>query len=176
MEHNFHDEENNIKNLSGSEAIKKLKEIAEAAKICMFVTHNGTMPLPTRPMALQGVDDNGTLYFFSAANSEKNEEIKQDAGVQLFFENTGKSEYLSIYGKATISKDRNKIKELWSVWAKAWFKDGPEDPKLSLIAVQPIESQYWGTKHNKMVQLFKIAASIVRGKVMDDGVEGKLKI
>lgn len=176
MEHNFHDEKDNIKNLSGKDALEKLKEIAEAARICMFVTHTDARPLPSRPMALQGVDENGMLYFFSAADSDKNREIKHDSYVELFFQNTGKSEYLSIYGKATISQDKEKIKELWSVWAKAWFQDGPEDPKLSLVSVHPEECQYWDTKHNKMIQLFKIATSIISGKVMDDGVEGELKI
>ena len=35
---------------------------------------------------------------------------------------------------------------------------------------------YWDTKHNKMVQLLKIAASIVIGKTMDDSIEGELNI
>lgn len=38
MEHNFHDEKDNIQNLSGQDAIDKLKELAEGARICMFKT------------------------------------------------------------------------------------------------------------------------------------------
>ena len=38
MEHNFHDEENNVENLSGKEAIAKLKELNERARVCMFST------------------------------------------------------------------------------------------------------------------------------------------
>ncbi len=176
MEHNFHDEDNNVKNYSGAEAIKKLKELAEDARICMFTTFTTERPLPSRPMALQGVDEDGTLQFFSATNSDKNREIEADAYVQLFFENNSSSEYLHVFGQAVISQNREKIRELWSAWAKTWFQDGPEDPKLSLISVKPQASEYWDTKHNKMVQLIKIAASIVSGKTMDDGVEGKLNI
>ena len=174
MEHNFHDEENNVKNLDGEEAVAKLKELAESARICMFTTYTTSRPMPSRPMALQGIDDDGTMHFFSATNSDKNAELAADHDVQLFFEKNGSSEYLSVYGTATISQNKEKIKELWSVWAKAWFQDGPEDPKLSLVSVKPVQSEYWDTKHNKMVSLLKIAASIVTGKTMDDGVEGKL--
>ena len=176
MEHNFHDGENNVQNLEGQEAIAKLKELAESARICMFTTFTTSRPMPSRPMALQGVDDDGTMYFFSASNSDKNAELATDHDVQLFFENNGSSEYLSVFGTATISQDREKIKELWTAWAKAWFQDGPEDPKLTLVSVKPVQSEYWDTKHNKMVSLLKIAASIVKGKTMDDGVEGKLHI
>lgn len=174
MEHNFTDEENNVKNLVGEEAIRKLKELAESARICMFTTYTANRPMPSRPMALQAVDDDGTLHFFSASNSDKNGQINTDPSVQLFFANGGSSEYLNVFGKATISQDRAKIRELWNMWAKTWFQEGPEDPMLTLISVQPEASEYWDTKHNKMVQFAKIAASMVTGKTMDDGVEGKL--
>ena len=176
MEHNFHDEKNNVQNLAGEKAIAKLKELAESARICFFSTSANELPMPSRPMALQHVDEAGRLYFFSAKDSDTNKEITNDQGVQLFFANTSSSEYLNIYGHATISQDRKKIKELWSVWAKTWFQDGPEDEKLTLLIIVPQHSEYWDTKHNKMVQLLKIAASIVSGKTMDDGVEGELKI
>ena len=171
-----HDEPGHIKNYEGAEAIKKLKDLAESARICMFTTYTETHPMPSRPMALQGVDDDGTLHFFSAETSEKNREVENDPYVQLFFANNNSSEYLNIYGKAVISENREKIKELWTPWAKAWFQGGAEDPDLSLISVKPESCQYWDTKHNRMVQLVKIAASIITGKTMDDGVEGKLKI
>ena len=176
MQDQKHDEENHIKNYDGQEAVKKLKELAESARNCMFTTFTNDRPLPSRPMALQGVDDDGMLHFFSAATSNKNRELGEDPSVQLFFGNTGSSEYLSIYGIAYVSQDRAKIKELWSAWAKTWFQGGSEDPDLTLISIKPESSAYWDTKHNKMVQLFKIAASIVIGKTMDDGVEGKLSI
>ena len=140
----------------------------------MFTTYTTERPLPSRPMALQAVDADGTLHFFSAANSDKNNQIESDPSVQLFFANGGSSEYLNVFGKATISQNRVKIRELWNMWSKTWFQDGPEDPKLTLISVQPETSEYWDTKHNKMVQLAKIAVSMVSGKTMDDGVEGKL--
>ena len=176
MEHNFHDEENNVQNLAGEEAIKKLKELAEDARICMFTTFTTQRPMPSRPMAVQKVEDDGTLQFFSATTSGKNHEIKEDDEVQLLFANNGSSEYLNVYGHAKISQDSEKIKELWSTMAKTWFQDGPDDPKLSLISVTPVSCQYWDTKHNKLVSILKIAASVVTGKTMDDGVEGELKV
>lgn len=176
MENNNHNEVDHIKNYTGPEAIKKLKNLAESARICMFLTYKAIRPMPSRPMALQLVDEDGIMYFFSDKTSNTNSEITTDPNVQLFFENKRSSEYLSVYGTATISQDREKIKELWNLWAKTWFQNGPEDPSLTLICVKPYSVEYWDTKHNKMVQLIKIAASIISGKTMDDGVEGKLYI
>ena len=169
-----HDEDGHIQNLAGTDALNKLKDLAEG--ICMFTTFTENRPVPSRPMALQGVDDNGTLYFFSAASSNKNKELTADPAVQLFFSKESASEYLSLYGTATVSRDRQKVEEYWTPLAKTWFQGGKDDPDLTVIAVQPETCYYWDTKNNRMVSWLKIAASLVTGKTMDDGVEGKLAV
>ena len=40
----------------------------------------------------------------------------------------------------------------------------------------PTKCECWDTKHNKILQLLKIATSMVTGKTMDDSVEGELKL
>lgn len=171
-----HDEPGHIKDYSGAEAIGKLKELAENARMCIFTTFTSERPMPSRPMALQGVDESGTLYFLSAASSNKNKEIASDPYVQLFFSNEGSSEILSIYGHARVSQDRAKIKEYWNAFAKTWFQGGIDDPEITLISVEPEDTRYWDTKHNKLVAFLKIGASLVTGKTMDDGVEGRLDV
>lgn len=161
--------------LSGKEAIAKMRELVEHNAICMFTSNVNEVPLQTRPMTTQEVDDEGNFWFFSAKDSHKNYEVKSDSRVQLLFANTSNSEYLTVYGKATILNDRKKIEEMWSPMVKAWFQEGKDDPNLTLIRVTPEDAYYWEPKHNKMVTLFKMAAAAVSGKGMEIGSEGKLK-
>jgi general stress protein 26 len=83
------------KNLSSQEGIAKMKELAESAKICHFVTGLATTPLNSRPMATQEVDDEGNFWFLSKKSSTKNDEIEDDPEVQLFYSNTSISPYLA---------------------------------------------------------------------------------
>ncbi|HEY0744708.1 MAG TPA: pyridoxamine 5'-phosphate oxidase family protein [Chryseosolibacter sp.] len=169
--------DNSVKDLVSQEAVEKMKELVEHTKVCFFTTHLDNTPLPTRPMHTQEVDDEGTLWFFSDEESEKNFEIKDDSRVQLLYANPSKMEFLSIYGHAMVSRDRSKIEQLWSPMAKAWFKGGKDDPSLSVIQVIPDEAYYWDTKHNKMVSFLKILSSIGSdSKSKDDGVQGRLKM
>ena len=165
-------------NLTSTEAVKKLKELSESARICMFCTELTTLPNNARPMSLQECDEEGNLWFLSSADSNKNFEIADDNRVQLYFMNNGSSEYLSILGKAYIYHDKNTIEDKWSPLAKAWFEDGKNDPLVSVIRVTPDETYYWDTKAGKFVTMVSFLAAAVTGKTTDnsDGVEGSLTV
>jgi general stress protein 26 len=165
-----------VKDLSNQEAVTKLKDLAKAADICLFTTALTKIPLSTRPMGAQQVDDEGNIWFFSGKDSHKNEDIEQDNRVQLFFANKANAEYLSIYGEASEYTDKDKARELWNPLARTWFHDGVDDPNLTLLVVKPLDAYYWDTKTNKAVSLVKIAVGAITGKTIDDGVEGKLEL
>jgi len=165
-----------IKNLTHQEAIDKFKELVEHQSICLFTSRLGEVPLTTRPMSVQKVCDQGNFWFLSAGDSDKNMEITEDPRVQLFISNTSNYEFLSVYGKASITRDRKKIDELWSDIAKAWFHEGKDDPRVTVIKVTPEEGFYWDTKDGKLVSMIKILASAVTGKTMEEGVEGTISV
>lgn len=166
-----------FKDLSGPEAIKKLKLLGEKAETCFFCSNINTgLPFSTRPMAAQKIDDDGNIWFLSAKDSHKNEELVRDPFVQLLFQGSPHSDFMSVYGIAEISEDKSKIDELWNPMVKAWFTEGKDDPRITVIKVSPTQAYYWDTKHGTLVAFLKIAASVVTGKTMDDSVEGRLEI
>src|SRR3954454_15128202 len=125
-----------VKNISNEDAIKKIKTLAEKAQTCLFCTKIKTgKPFSTRPMSAQQVDDNGNIWFLSDKDSTKNMEIKDDENVQLLFSGSSHSDFLSIYGKAAILYDKQKIEKLYEPIVKAWFKGGKDDPNISIIKV-----------------------------------------
>lgn len=128
-------------------------------------------------MYLQETDTDGNMWFISGEDSHKNAEVRQDERVQLFFMNNDKSEYLSVFGSATIHTDRATIDDKWSVFANAWF-NGKEDPNVSIIRVAPTDAYYWDTKAGKLVSMLHFISAIVTGGNSDnkDGVEGELRL
>lgn len=165
-----------IKNLSQHEAIEKLQQLIKHQPTCLFSTRLNSIPQTTRPMSVQEVSDDGTFNFLSSTESNKNSEINIDPRVQLYFMNTSDYEFLTIFGTATITKDKRTIDRYWNNMAKAWFPEGKEDPRVSVIQFAPSEGFYWDTKDGKLVSLIKIAASAVIGKTLQEGVEGKIAL
>ena len=165
-----------IKNLTHQEAIDKFKELVKHESTCLFTTRLTHVPLTTRPMSIQEVCDQGNFWFISPSDSDKNQEIENDPRVQLFISNTSNYEFLSVYGKASISRDREKIDQYWNDIAKAWFSEGKDDPRVTIIKVIPEEGFYWDTKDGKLVSMIKILASAVSGKTLEEGVEGTISV
>ena len=78
---NKQQEEDNFQNLYGREAVKKIQELTDKAPSCFFCTDIETnKAFVTRPMTVQQVDDDGNLWFLSANDSNKNEEIDSRHG------------------------------------------------------------------------------------------------
>ncbi|MEO7531876.1 MAG: pyridoxamine 5'-phosphate oxidase family protein [Sediminibacterium sp.] len=166
-----------LKNLVNTEAIEKIKELATSADICMFTTSLSKLPLTARPMSTVDVDDEANIWFISMKSSNKNAEISADKRVQLFYASRNSSEYLSVYGEASIIIDKELFKDKWVVEAKAWLEEGVDDPEMSLIKVTSVDSYYWDTKHNKYIALIKMATAIITGNAGDDdGVEGSVTV
>ena len=164
-------------NLNNKEAIDKLKTLVDDIIICLFCTDLKTDDGSTcRPMSAIEVCDQGNIWFFSEKDSDKNKAITSDKNVQLFFSHPGKGSYLVVNGEAQIILDKTKVEELWTPVAKIWFKEGKDDPNISIIKVTPTTAYYWDTEGNRMTNFIKMAASVVTGTNLVDGEEGSITL
>ena len=145
-------------------------------KICLFCTYQNN-EIASRPMSTAGIDDDGTMWFFSQKDSEKNEQLRLENKVYLMYIDQDKHHYLSLTGTAEVVEDRQKVDELWNGFLKAWFEEGKDDPQISLIKVTPEEGHYWDTQNGKLVTLIKIAMAAVTGNRDKDGsLEGDIRL
>ena len=168
--------EDNFQNLIGADGITKIKDLAKKAGSCFFCTNIITgKEFRTRPMSADHVDDEGNFWFLSAADSHKNKDVALDANVQLLFQGSAHSDFMTLFGTAKISTDKQKIDELWSPLLKTWFTEGKNDPRITVIKFTPSQGYYWDTKHGMAVAMAKMAYGAIVGETYDDSIEGKLR-
>lgn len=169
--------EDNHADLQDAAAIKKLKELSDKAESCFLCTRILTgQQFSTRPMAVLQVDDEGTCWFLSAKDSHKNQHIATDPAAQLLFQGSAHAGFMTVFGRAFITQDKEKIKELWNPFIKTWFTEGIDDPRISVIKFIPSDGYYWDNKHGQIVAFAKQVVGAVIGKTLDDSIEGKLDI
>jgi general stress protein 26 len=156
-------------NLTGIDAVDRIRTLVEPTRMGFLVTVRGS-----RPMTVLKVDAEGCLWFLSSKDSSQNADIAADPRVEFYLANPDKSEFLHLRGSASVKVEKLIVHDLWTPVAKAWFTEGEDDPRITVIHLRPSEGHYWDTKHNKLVSGAKIILGAMIGKTLDDGVTGSL--
>ena len=99
---------------------ERVWSLMESMRYCMLSTSSGQQ-LRSRPMAAFVRRSEGSIYFLTDQRAVKDEEIEQSPQVCLCFADPRRQNYVSVSGRATVSTDRSKIRELWSIPAKVWW-------------------------------------------------------
>ncbi|WP_146588523.1 pyridoxamine 5'-phosphate oxidase family protein [Posidoniimonas polymericola] len=163
------------------EKLDELYELIDGMETALMTTRRPDGTMVTRPMATQDRGPLADLWFVTSIDTHKVEEIEADPHVCLGYYNDSTKEWVSVSGKATISQDRDKIRELHKPDWEMWFPNeggnrdgGPDDPRLALIFVEALSVHYMKAKHSKPVALFEIAKGMMTGSRPDLGREEEL--
>lgn len=153
--------------------VERVWELAKRIGIAMFVTWDGNEQR-ARPLAATIEKDEGAVYFLTDVNGEKDDQIAEFPHVSVTFADHKNSKYVALSGKATISNDRARIKELWSPFAKAWW-DSPEDPAIRVIKLVPRDAELWDSP-GRIVTTISMLAAAVTGRSPRIGENAKVTL
>ena len=146
--------------VSDEEKREHVRKLVAGFDTAMLVTSTITGGLRSRPLSIAKRRDDDALYFATAIDSEKVQEIEHNSNVNVALQDGRR--FVSLSGSARIVRDRALIHELWSEAWKIWFPDGETDPTLCLLTVEPLEATYWdGAGATGLRYLFEMARAYV---------------
>lgn len=156
-------------------AIEKLNELIKEIDFAMLTTIDGGI-MRSRPMQTQDFEFDGNLWFFTSSNTHKAEEIERDNRVNICYASPGDNSYVSLSGRASIIKDREKIDEYWSDLYKAWFPEGKDTPDLVLLKVEAEQAEYWDAPSSTIAQTLGFLKALATGERVDGGENEKINL
>lgn len=154
--------------------MSKLAALIDEARIAMMTTVEPSGSLRSRPLATLQMDSEGTLWFFTSVSSPKVDELEQHQQINLSYASPGDQDYVSISGRGSIVRDREKMQQLWTPWVEPWFPKGIDDPDLALLAVQVEHAEYWDAPDSKVKRLFGLAKAMTTGNTRSLGKNEKI--
>ena len=154
----------------------KVRELVEGIQTCMFVTQDTDGSLKSRPMNTNEMDEQGNIWFFTEAFTEKVEEFQENRPVNLAYAKQSDDDYVSVSGKAFLTRDRAQLEEKWNPVLKAWFPDGLETKGIALIKVVPESAEYWDATDNKLVQGIQILKAMITGERHQTGEHAEVEM
>ncbi len=141
--------------------------MVQKQRIAMLTTEEDGK-LVSRPMASLARPEEHKIYFVTRTDA-KVREIGGSAPVNLGFSDTHTNSYLSISGTARTSQDREKLRELWSMFTEAWLPQGPDAEDVALITVEPEDAKLWDSTSSNLVYAGKVLKAVVTQKPPSGG-------
>ena len=149
--------------MSDAHEAEKVRDLMADSRFAMLTSvDRAAGRLVSRPMAVQQVEDDGTVWFFASDESPKADQLEADPTVNVAF--TGSSSWVSLAGRAALVHDRAKIEELWNSGVEAWFPDGKDSPDVALLRIDPDSAEYWDSPGGRVTSVLAYAKSKVTGE------------
>lgn len=139
--------------------LRLVAETIEEAGVCMITTvdHNGG--LSSRPMFVQELDEEGSLWFFALSDSHVMNEIRRIPVVNITF-TEGKEKFISALAIGYEAFDREKMQHLWEPSLKKWFHGGVDTKNLTFLKLDLQEVEYWGAPYSPVFRIIDFVKTI----------------
>ena len=151
--------------------LEKFYALIEDLDTTMMTTRRPDGHLRSRPMANQKPADGADLWFVSADGTEKIDDIRHDPHVNLSYYRSSNKEWVSVSGVATLSRDREKIRELYAPDWSIWFPEEgdarhgtPDDPRIILIGVVIHAAEFLEVDKPRPFLLYELVKGWVTGQ------------
>ncbi|OMH34379.1 pyridoxamine 5'-phosphate oxidase family protein [Tersicoccus sp. Bi-70] len=159
---------------SPSEDTAKIVDLMRKDRTVMVGTVLTDGSIQSRPMSVQTVEDDGTLWFFAHDDGPLAEQLTSHPQVNVAFADS--DHWVSLAGTARLEHSSAKIDELWDSTTDAFFPDGKETPGLTLIEVSPDSAEYWDQPGGGVGALYNFVKAKVTGGTYDGGTSGSTEL
>ena len=148
-------------------AKKQLWDQLDATRVCMlWVPEAGQHP---QPMTHFADADAGVIWFITSSDTDLAVAVGSGAEGRLTFVSKAHDYHASLAGRLAISRDSEKLDELWSIPVAAWFDEGRYDPTIRLLKFTPDDASVWASESNSiLVGLKLLRASLTEGESTPD--------
>ena len=161
--------------------LEQLYEQIDEIEIAMMTTRRPDGHLESRAMATQKRAEGADLWFVSAEGTAKVRDVEADPHLNLAYYKDRTREWVSVSGLATLSRDREKIRELYAPDWGIWFPDEgdprhgtADDPRFVLIGVNIQAAVFLEVNKPKPVVLFELVKGWLTGETPELGETHRL--
>ncbi|THF75779.1 MAG: general stress protein, partial [Sulfitobacter sp. SK025] len=112
--------------------------------------------------------------FITANGTELAKSAQTGASAEYIVTSKDEHLYARIDGRIQAVKDEEKLDELWSAVASAWFKDGRKDDDIQLVRMDLTEAEVW-TTGGSISFLYEIGKANMTDQKPDLGEHGTLR-
>ena len=153
--------------------IDRFWKLISEIPVAMVVTHEQGKEMRARPMAMRPAREEGVIDFLTDADAPKAAELWRNAAICLALADIKAQKYVSITGRAELIDNKERVRQIWSVYDKAFWPDA-DDPRIRVLRVTPESAEYW-EESGRIAAAVKLVIATATGERMEVGESRKVE-
>jgi general stress protein 26 len=154
---------------------ERVWDIIDKVGVCML-TKQAAGRLRARPIEARPDRKAGLIFAVTDVHSAKQDEIEAAPDVGLVFIDAKAKAYLSITARARVMRDTAKIAQIWRKTDEAWWPEGPSDPNVCLLRIEPLGAELWDGPASTARTVFEFAKAWLTGEEPSLGENRKVTV
>jgi general stress protein 26 len=102
-------------------------------------------PQHFQPMTAFADKDAGRIWFFTRSDTDLARDLADGRQAMFIVQAKDRELQACIGGALSQAMDRAKLEEFWSPHVAAWFPEGKDDPKLTMLCLDGEDARVWVT-------------------------------
>ena len=156
-------------------SISRVWDIIEKAGVGMLTTQFAG-GLRARPLEARADRDAGLIWFVTDVRGAKDDEIVAAHDIGLVFIDEGGRTYLSITGRASVTRDAAKAKEIWKKTDDTWLQGWPDDPNVRVLRVESVTAELWDCPSSTAGAALEFTKARLTGEKLNFGANRKFAV
>ncbi|HRD29565.1 MAG TPA: pyridoxamine 5'-phosphate oxidase family protein [Caulobacter sp.] len=149
-------------------------EIGKHGHTVMLGVHTHPMQ-HFQPMTALVEKERGQIWFFTRTDTELARSIQEGKSAMMVVQN-GQTFQACVAGELTLQHDPGRIETYWNPVVAAWYPQGKDDPKLTLLCLDVSDAQVWISQGGPIRFAFEIAGANATGEKPDVGGSRRLDL
>lgn len=126
-------------------------------------------PQHFQPMTAFADREAGRIWFFTRTDTDMAQDVATARQAMFIMQSKDQEMQACISGQLVQQLDRAKLEEFWNPHVSAWYPEGKDDPRLTMLCLQADEARIWLSEVGPIRYMFEVAKANTMGKEPDIG-------
>ena len=129
----------------------------------------GGEPQHFQPMTAFAEPGDNRLWFFSYSDADLAETAGVTGHTAMFVFQRDREIYACVGGVVRVLQDRERMDRYWNAAVSAWYPQGKDDPRLTMLCLDATDAEVWITEAGPIRYAWELAKANATGTQPDVG-------
>lgn len=126
-------------------------------------------PQHFQPMTAFAEPEAGRIWFYTRTDTDMASDAAQPRQAMFILMSNDRELQACIAGELVQQLDREKLDRWWNAHVAAWYPEGKDDPRLTMLCMQCHDARIWLSEAGPVRYLFEVAKANASSRQPDIG-------